>query len=125
MSPLAGGQPVGRYNPLLGEFLEASIPGLPFESAYILPAQAVRPGGEIIVIDEKNRIVRTAIAPVYADGEKVVVDARTSSLEPGALVCITPIAFPANGATVQPLIDGQPKSRSDEADKPRRKGGKN
>ncbi len=124
LSPLSD-QPAAPYQPLLGEFLEVGIPGRPFTSSYILPAQAVRPGGEVIVIDEKDRIVRTAITPVYSDPEQVVIDARVSPLKPGALVCITPIAFPANGAKVQPIIDGVAPQVDTAEDKPRGKPNRN
>lgn len=113
----------GNLPPLkIGLFVHASITANTLDDVFVLPRKAVRAGNEVILIDEKNRIRRQPIKPVWSDGTSVVIPAnQEGGLEQGQLVCLTPLAFPANGALVSPTIDGIPpteKKRANPKEKP-------
>jgi len=90
----------------IGMFVDAMIQGRELEDVFVLPRGAVRVGGEVIVIDEENRIERRPVFPVWAEEDRVVIPAEGGGLSPGEVICLTPLAYPANGALVLPTIDG-------------------
>lgn len=98
----------GEATPFLkiGMFVDAVVKGEQLENVFVLPRQAVRVGGEVILIGPDNRIRRQQIDPVWSDAENVVVAADDSGLQPGDVLCLTPLAYPADGALVNPTIDG-------------------
>ena len=98
----------GRPPLRIGLFVEAKIEGDRLEDVYVLPRSAVRADGEVILIDEDNRLRRQAITPLVSDEDAVVVDPATvPELVEGSLICLTPISFAANGVEVLPLVDGE------------------
>lgn len=93
----------------IGLFVHALIKAKKLTNVYILPRKAVRAGNEVILIDSKNRIQRLKTEPIWSDETSVIIPANLKdSLQSGQIVCLTPLAFPANGATVSPTIDGVP-----------------
>lgn len=98
----------GDVSPLLkiGMFVDALVKGETLENVFVLPRQAVRVGGEVILIDKENKIRRRKVDPVWSEEDKVVIPAGPGGLEAGDVVCLTPLAYPANGAAVIPTIDG-------------------
>ncbi|MEX2579120.1 MAG: efflux RND transporter periplasmic adaptor subunit [Verrucomicrobiales bacterium] len=90
----------------IGLFVDALIKGEVLEDVFVLPRQAVRVGGEVVLIDEDNRIRRQKVEPVWSEEEKVVIPAEGGGLKKGDVLCLTPLAYPANGAEVLPTIDG-------------------
>ena len=70
------------------------------------PRAAVRAGGEVIVINSENKIRRQKVEPVWSDRDSVVIPGTDGGLAAGDIVCLTPLAFPANGASLLPTIDG-------------------
>lgn len=90
----------------IGLFVDALVKGEMLSNVFVLPRQAVRVGGEVIVIDEENRIRRQKVEAVWSEDDKVIVPADGGGLSPGDVVCLTPLAYPANGALVFPTIDG-------------------
>ncbi|NNE93039.1 MAG: efflux RND transporter periplasmic adaptor subunit [Verrucomicrobiales bacterium] len=90
----------------IGLFVDAEVAGKKLENVFVLPRSAVRVGGEVILIDEENRIRRQKVEPLWSDRDKMVIDSENSGLKAGDVVCLTPLAFPANGALVSPTIDG-------------------
>lgn len=90
----------------IGLFLDALVEGDLLEDVFVVPRQAVRVGGEVILIDENNEIRRRKVEPVWSEEERVVIPAEGAGLEAGDVLCLTPLAFPANGAKVLPTIDG-------------------
>ena len=102
----------------IGLFVHASIKGNVLDDVYVLPRRAVRAGNEVILIDKQNFIRRQFTKPIWSDENSVVIPAdKNSGLETGQLVCLTPLAFPANGATVSPTIDGVPPKKPTRPDK--------
>ncbi len=98
----------GEVSPLLkiGMFVDALVKGDQLESVFVLPRQAVRIGGEVIVIEEDNTIRRQKVDPIWSDDNEIVIPSEGAGLKPGEVVCLTPLSFPANGASVLPTIDG-------------------
>ena len=77
---------------------------------FIIPRQAVRAGNEIILIERPQNTLRRMIVEPLASTEKYIVVSAKAAKAPkeGAVLCLTPIPFPADGARVLPTIDGQP-----------------
>lgn len=93
----------------IGLFVHASIKADQLDDVFILPRKAVRAGNEVILIDEENRIHRQFTQPIWSDENSVIIPAnKDDDLEAGEIICLTPIAFPADGALVSPTIDGIP-----------------
>ncbi|MCB1065766.1 MAG: efflux RND transporter periplasmic adaptor subunit, partial [Verrucomicrobiae bacterium] len=90
----------------IGLFTDAFIQGRTLEDVFVLPRAAVRAGDEVIIIGDDNRIKRRAVNSLWSDAEHVVVPIKDAGLKPGETVCLTPLAFPADGALVLPTIDG-------------------
>ena len=91
--PYARG-PAGRPPLRIGQFVEAEISGRRLENVVVLPAAALREGGEVLVVDDASRLQRRSVDVIWGDGERVVIDA---GLSPGDLVATTPMSVAANG----------------------------
>ncbi|MEM1293937.1 MAG: efflux RND transporter periplasmic adaptor subunit [Verrucomicrobiota bacterium] len=89
----------------IGMFVDAAIKGRKLEDVFVLPRSAVRVSGEVILIDRENRIQRTPVTPIWEDRDHFVVD-KSGGLRMGDVLCLTPIAYPVNGALVSATIDG-------------------
>ena len=96
----AGGRPPLR----IGQFVEAEIAGRRLDDVMVLPAAALREGGEVLVVDEASRLQRRPVDVVWADRDQVVDGA---GLAPGDLVATTPMSVAANGTMVAVTVDGQ------------------
>lgn len=91
----------------IGQFVEAEIAGEVLEEVFVIPRRAVRAGNEILLITPENRLRRVTVNPILGDTEKIVVSAKSDvPPHPGDVLCLTPIPFAAEGASVLPLIDG-------------------
>lgn len=91
----------------IGQFLEAEIEGEVLQNVFIIPRKAVRAGNEIILITKENKLQRVVVDPLLSDAEKIIVSADTGkSPQAGDVLCLTPIPFASEGATVLPTIDG-------------------
>ncbi len=91
----------------IGLFTEAYIQGRTLDDVFVLPRSAVRAGDEVIIIDADNRIARRSVETIWADRDRIVIPVKDGGLQPGETVCLTPLAFPADGAMVLPTIDGE------------------
>jgi RND family efflux transporter MFP subunit len=98
----------GEVSPLLkiGMFVDALVEGDLLKNVFVLPREAVRIGGEVVLIDEENRIRRQKVDPIWTENEKVVVPVEGAGIEPGDVLCLTPLTYPVDGAPVIPTIDG-------------------
>jgi RND family efflux transporter MFP subunit len=98
----------GRPPLRIGQFVEAEIEGAKLNDVFIIPRSAVRAGNEIIIISPENRLRRMNVEPLAADEKQIVIAAKSpKSPKEGEVLCLTPIPFPADGARVLPVIDGQ------------------
>ena len=101
--------PYGRTesgNPPLkvGLFVEAEIDGRDLHDVFVIPRSALRNGREVLLIDEAKTLRRREIDLVWADEDRVIV---REGLLPGELLCVTPLAYAADGALVNPKIEGE------------------
>jgi RND family efflux transporter MFP subunit len=97
----------GRPTLKIGQFLEAEIEGELLTDVFIIPRRAVRAGNEIILITGGNKLSRRTVEPLISDGDQIVISAHSpQSPAEGDVLCLTPIPFAAEGATVLPTIDG-------------------
>ena len=90
----------------IGMFVDALVKGDLLKDVFVLPRKAVRVGGEVIVIDADNRIRRRVVIPIFSEEDRIVIPSEGGGLDAGDVVCLTPLAYPANGAKVLPTIDG-------------------
>lgn len=90
----------------VGLYTDAIVQGKVIENVFVIQREAVRAGGEVIVIDNENKIRRQKITPFWSDRDYVLIRPEDGDLEVGDVVCTTPLAYPANGALVSPIIDG-------------------
>lgn len=97
----------GKPTLKIGQFLEAEIEGENLADVFIIPRRAVRAGNEIILITGENKLRRLTVDPLISNGEQIVISANSpGSPKEGDVLCLTPIPFAAEGATVLPTIDG-------------------
>lgn len=93
----------------IGAFVEAEISGDPLQDVFIIPRNAVRAGNEIILINRpQNTLRRMTVDPLISNEKHIIVAASAPKApKEGDILCLTPIPFPADGARVQPKIDGR------------------
>jgi len=96
----AAGQPPLK----VGMFVSAEISGNQLDSVFVVPRAVLRPGDEVLVIDDKNKLRRKPLRIAWRDEVNVVVE---EGLKAGALLCLTQLPFAADGALVVPDIEGQ------------------
>lgn len=97
----------GKPTLKIGQFLEAEIEGEVLTDVFIIPRKAVRAGNEIILITGENKLRRLSVEPLISNGTQVIISAHSpKSPAEGDVLCLTPIPFAAEGATVLPTIDG-------------------
>lgn len=95
----------------VGQFVEAEISGETLQDVFVIPRGAVRAGNEIILITPKNTLRRMLVDPLVGDAKQIVISASAPKApKEGDVLCVTPIPFPAEGARVDPVIDGQAQS---------------
>lgn len=91
----------------IGQFVEAEIEGEALDDVFVIPRAAVRAGDEIILITRQNTLKRLHVEPIFGTDKNIVVDARAAKApKERDVLCVTPIPFPADGARVNPVIDG-------------------
>ncbi len=103
--PEDGGPPMK-----IGLFVDAYVDGKILGNVFILPRAAVRPSGELLLIDENNKLSRQRVEPIFSDEDHIIVandpEGAHGGLKAGQVVCLTPLTYPADGASVLPTIDG-------------------
>lgn len=107
----------------IGQFVQAEVEGDPLKDMFVIPRSAVRAGNEIILITPKRTLRRMLVDVVVGTPEHLVVQADTAKgPKEGDVLCLTPIPFPAEGARVNPVIDGRPVEENvAEAKRPEKK----
>ncbi len=95
----------GRPPLKVGMFVQAEIRGRMMTNVFVLPRSTVRPGDEVLIIDDKNCLHRRPLEIIQRDSRSVIVAA---GLKTGEVLCQTPLPFAAEGSQVVPKIDGAP-----------------
>ncbi|MEH6470737.1 MAG: efflux RND transporter periplasmic adaptor subunit [Halopseudomonas sp.] len=94
--------PQGNPPLKVGQFVEAQIQGRLLDSVFILPRIAVSQDQRVLMI-EQDILVARSLEPLWSDDQYVIV---AQGLEEGEVLNLTPLGASANGARVQPRIQG-------------------
>lgn len=86
-----------------GQFVEADIIGETLTDVFIIPRSSLREGREVLLIDG-NKLIRRDVEIVWSDSKNVIV---RNSLNPGEVLCLTPLTYAAEGAPVVPHLAGE------------------
>ncbi len=99
------GRSVANRPPLkAGQFVEAEIMGDVLRDVFVISRSTLREGREVLLIDGDNKLIRRVVEIVWSDSENVVV---RKQLEPGEVLCLTPLPYAAEGAQVVPHYVGE------------------
>jgi multidrug efflux pump subunit AcrA (membrane-fusion protein) len=110
--PYARG-PEGRPPLRIGQFVGARIQGRPLADVFVLPREALREGGEVLIVDKESRLQRRPVTVVWSDGETAVI---SDGLADGDVVTLTSLSVAASGSEVLATIDGVAPLRNAAAD---------
>ncbi len=106
----------GRPPLKIGLFVEAAIEGRTLTDVFVLPRNAVRAGGEVILVIGENKLQRTPLEPLWSDEKSIIIGAGPGSpVQTGTLLCTTPLSFPADGISVIPHVAGEAPPQEPEA----------
>ena len=84
----------------VGMFVKADIHGRLLPETFSLPRAALLEGGQVIVLDESDRITFRDVSIVRYEASDAVIE---SGLKEGDRVCISRIEIPKEGSQVKPL----------------------
>ena len=90
----------------IGMFVDALVTGQKLKDVIVLPRSTVRVSGEVIIIDKKFEIERRKVEPIWKGEKEIIFPTEGGGISPGEVICLTPLAYPVNGAKVLPTIDG-------------------
>jgi len=110
----------GRPPLEVGQFVEAELRGRKNNGVFIIPSSSLNGEGELMIIDEDNKLQRRSVEMLAEEGTNTVI---TAGLSAGERICISYIPFSANGTKVRLVgetpqhVKGQGKGspRSDKA----------
>ncbi len=88
----------------VGMFVQAEIEGETMKDVFVVPRSTLREGRDLLIIDGENRLSRRPVKILWSDRQNIIVG---DSLKNGELLCLTPLPFAADGAVVQPHIQGE------------------
>jgi len=83
---------------MVGQFVEAEIPGRLLHDAIVLPRKVVRAGDKVLVITSDDRIERRNLEVAWRDRDNVVV---RSGLSVGERVSLTQLPYAPDGSQVK------------------------
>lgn len=110
--PYARG-PEGRPPLRIGQFVRARIQGRALADVFVLPREALREGGEVLIVDKESRLQRRPVTVAWSDGETAVI---SDGLVEGDVVTLTSLSIAASGSEVLATIDGVAPLRNAAAD---------
>jgi len=90
--------PDGKPPLMVGQFVEAEIPGRLLQDVIILPRKVIRANDEVLVIGSNDRIERRNLEMVWRDQEHVIVGA---GLTAGERVSLTQLPYAPDGSPVK------------------------
>ncbi|MEM9480147.1 MAG: efflux RND transporter periplasmic adaptor subunit [Verrucomicrobiota bacterium] len=88
----------------VGVFVEAEISGRVLQDVFVLPRKALRQDGEVLTVDEEDKLRRREVTVIWDDEDAFVT--RTE-LPLNERLCVTMLPYAAEGATV--VVRGDPK----------------
>jgi len=90
--------PDGKPPLMVGQFVEAEIPGRLLHDVIALPRKVMRAGDEVLVITSDNRIERRSLEVAWRDRDNVVV--RTG-LNVGDRISLTQLPYAPDGSQIK------------------------
>ena len=85
----------------MGQFLHAEISGKTLNSIYEIPRSALLPSGNVLVVNDKNKIQTREIRIVQKSTSSILV---SEGLMPNEKVCISSLGVVVEGMHVNPII---------------------
>jgi multidrug efflux pump subunit AcrA (membrane-fusion protein) len=84
----------------VGIFVQAEIRGRRVENIFRLPRSALRDENQVMVIDDDNRLSFRRVSILRLEHDEMLID---KGLEPGELVCVSPLQTVVEGMRVNPV----------------------
>ncbi len=84
----------------IGLFVEATIRGREIDEIIALPRAVMRNNNQVLVVDAENKMYYREVEIHRFEEHRVLI---SGGLEPGEIVCISPIQAVVNGMAVQPV----------------------
>lgn len=91
----------GRPPLKVGQFVEAEIDGMQLKDVFVIPRAALRAGGELLVVDEQNKLEGRRVDVLWSNEHNAVVG---SGLEAGDRLVLTPLGTGMEGVEVEARI---------------------
>jgi len=85
----------------VGLFVKAEIEGRWVDDIISLPRAAMRNGDQVLVVDKESRLRYRNVELLRLDRDQVLIRA---GLQPGEMICISPIQTVIDGMRVKPII---------------------
>ena len=93
-----GKGPAGRPPLKVGQFVEAEIEGRTVDDVVVIPRSALRAGGEVLLVNDENRLETRAVEVLWTDEQNAVAG---SGLAPGERLVLTPLGGAMDGIEVR------------------------
>jgi RND family efflux transporter MFP subunit len=91
----------------VGMFVHAEIRGRQLEDVFTLPRSALRGQGQVLVVDDDDRLRYRQVHVVRSDRDQVVIDKGLAARE---RVCVSPLDVAVDGMRVRTETDEEPAS---------------
>jgi RND family efflux transporter MFP subunit len=82
----------------VGQFVEATVEGRTLEGVFVIPRGALRPGDQVLLIDEQRRIASRDVGVLWADEDSAVIG---EGLATGDRLVLTPLGAGMEGVEVR------------------------
>jgi RND family efflux transporter MFP subunit len=93
-----GKDPSGRPPLKVGQFVEAEIDGMQLPDVVVIPRTALRVGGEVLIVDEANKLQGRQVDVLWSDEHNAIV---ASGLEADDRLVLTPLGTGMEGVEVE------------------------
>jgi multidrug efflux system membrane fusion protein len=91
----------------VGMFVHAEIRGRQLEDVFTLPRSALRGQGQVLVVDDDDRLRYRQVHVVRSDRDQVIIDKGLAARE---RVCVSPLDVAVDGMRVRTETDEEPAS---------------
>jgi len=114
--------PDGTPPLMMGQFVEAEIPGRLLQDVIMLPRKAIRANDEVLVITPDNQIERRSLKVAWRGQEHVIVRAGLSA---GDRISLTQLPYAPDGSPVKisGAVDAKPSKPVNQPDRNRQSAG--
>ncbi|MEZ4651042.1 MAG: efflux RND transporter periplasmic adaptor subunit [Candidatus Eisenbacteria bacterium] len=92
----------------VGLFVSADVAGTVLDDVFVIPRSAIRKGGELLIVDDEDRLRIREVQVVRAERERVIV---SGGIAEGERICLSPLEVVTDGMKVRTGA-GSPKEMS-------------